>query len=105
VGGDDAPVRVPLALRLAEAIAYLGRQDRVDLAGPFGEVEVAAVGGPGAHRLLDLAQVGGDRLAQLRRHRHADAVHGEAGVQVREGAAVLGGPPKSATKLAQLAEQ
>ena len=43
-----------------------------------------------------------DRLGQLGRHRHADAVHDEGGVEVGEGAAVLGRAAQGAAELAQL---
>ncbi len=98
-------VGVPLALHLGEAGADVGRQDRVDVAGAFGEVEVAAVGGPGPHRLLELVEVAGDRLAQLRASSASRRCTWRSRRRVGERAAVLGRPAEGAAEVAQLAEQ
>src|SRR4249919_3359452 len=57
VVGDDRALGVPLALDRGQARAGLGREDRVDVAGVVGEVEVAAAGGPGLHRRGDAVEV------------------------------------------------
>ncbi len=50
------------ALHLGEAGARLGRQDRVDVAGALGEVEVAALAGPRLHHVGEVVEVALDRL-------------------------------------------
>ena len=59
---EDHPVRVPAPLDLGEPSAGLRRQDRLDVAGALGEVEVAALARPRLHRRRG-ARRGGSSIA------------------------------------------
>src|SRR5439155_9484024 len=72
VVADDAAVWVPVALYLGEARADVGGEDFVGVAGALGEVEVAAVAGPGVHDVVEAVEMALDRFSQLRGHRHPD---------------------------------
>jgi hypothetical protein len=90
---------------MREPLAGLRRQDRVDVAGPLGVVEVAALRGPRLHRVGELVELALYRVLHRRVHQHPDPEHHELAVELAEGTAVLGRPREGAAKVAQLREQ
>jgi hypothetical protein len=102
---QDDVVRVPAALRLSQAPAGLLGQDRVDVAGPLGVVEIAAGRRPGLHGVDHFVEVSGDRLPHRRVHQQADAEHDELAVEPVERAAVPRRPGERAAEVAKLREQ